>query len=192
MLVVGGASSVGNQGFAYVYGRSNGTWIAGPALTSSVNGDGYGSAVATGQGTVAVGAPDSFSPRRARLRLRLPAEPLTVRSKQRRAARRDCGAPSAALSPVRRRVVLFSRNWRNDLGDVRPSTSVGESLAGHRELRAHAAAAGAGDGPRQDVPDGVRQRDRLTTDRCAEVPEAVGLAGRCPPATALATGKTTF
>ena len=58
-MVVGGSSSVGNQGFAYVYGRSNGTWIAGPALTSAVGGDGYGSAVANSQGTVAVGAPNN-------------------------------------------------------------------------------------------------------------------------------------
>jgi len=57
-MVVGGYDVDVNKGAVYVYGRSNGTWIAGPVLTSGASTDfyGYGQSVAVNQGTVAVGA----------------------------------------------------------------------------------------------------------------------------------------
>jgi hypothetical protein len=57
-MVVGGYDVDVSKGAVYVYGRSNGTWIAGPVLTSGAQTDfyAYGPSVAVSQGTVAVGA----------------------------------------------------------------------------------------------------------------------------------------
>jgi hypothetical protein len=57
LLVITGAPLGGTTGVAYVYARANGSWLAGPVLSSGTDGDDYGYSVGVSQGTVAVGAP---------------------------------------------------------------------------------------------------------------------------------------
>jgi hypothetical protein len=59
LMVVGAPSYTGGFGHAYVYGRSNRTWIFGPTLASGavIPADGFGISVAVDAGTMLVGAP---------------------------------------------------------------------------------------------------------------------------------------
>jgi hypothetical protein len=58
MLVISG-TELGQPipGAVYVYAHANGTWVAGPVLSTGVNGDDFGYSVGVSQGTVAIGAP---------------------------------------------------------------------------------------------------------------------------------------